>query len=80
MNTNLSRFWEWLRSLPIWLRVVVLALIAALVLIFSTSCGQTVRVTVRDTGSGVQIDTKQFKTDSSGTHINIKPNITFGTK
>ena len=80
MNDKLSSLWNWLKSLPIWLRGIVLVLISALVLIASMSlsaCGQTVKVTVRDTSSGVQISTTQNKRDSSGTNISIKPTITF---
>lgn len=39
---NLSKFSSWLKSLPIWLRAIVLALLAALALITSLSfsaCG-----------------------------------------
>lgn len=39
---NLSKFWSWLKTLPIWLRAIVLALLAALALIASlsfTACG-----------------------------------------
>lgn len=39
---DFNKFLSWLKSLPVWLRVIVLALIAGLILIFSlsfTSCG-----------------------------------------
>lgn len=74
---KLTQFWNWLKSLPIWLRIVVLVLIAGLCLIASTSCGQLVKVTVRDTPSGVEISTNQTKKDSSSTSINVNPNINF---
>lgn len=61
---------------PIWLRYLVAILVAVLVTIFSlVGCGQTVKVTVRDTPSGVSISTTQSKQDSAGTNISINPNI-----
>ena len=75
----LQKLWSWFKSLtPLWLRSLVALLIAILLLVFSfTSCGQTVKVTVRDTPNGVSISTTQTKKDSSGTNININPNINF---
>lgn len=76
MENLLSKLWTWLSSLPMFLRAFVLVLLAALVLIASmsmSSCGQTVKVTVRDTPTGVSISTTQTKKDSSGTNIHISP-------
>lgn len=68
----------YLKSLPIWLRSLVLALIAGLLLCLSlVSCGQTVRVTVKDTPNGVSISTSQNRADSSGTSIKIQPTINY---
>lgn len=72
---KLLKFFEWLKVLPLWLRAIVLVLIASLVLIFSVSCGQTVRVTVRDTPNGVSVSTTQNRKDSTGTNVNINPTI-----
>lgn len=69
---------SWLKTLPVWLRCLILALVAGLILCLSlTSCGQTVKVTVRDTTNGVEISTTQTKRDSSGTNIHINPNISY---
>ena len=78
MIDKFTKFFSWLVGLPSWLRAVVLVLIAALIFCFTlTSCGQTVKVTVRDTTSGVQITTSQDKRDSSATNISINPNIQY---
>lgn len=80
MENFLFKLWTWLKTLPLWLRSLVLVLLSALALIASMSlsaCGQTVKVTVRDTPNGVSISTTQTKRDSSGTNINISPNIQF---
>lgn len=51
---NLKKLLEWLRTLPSWARVVVLALIAAILAILSlTSCSATAKMQ----RSGVHIDT-----------------------
>lgn len=69
---------SWLKTLPVWLRSLILALVAGLIFCLSlTSCGQTVKVTVRDTTNGVEISTTQTKRDSSGTNIHINPNISY---
>ena len=76
MIDKLNSLINFLRTLPVWLRSILLLLISAIILIFSlSSCGQTVRVTVRDTINGVEISTTQTKKDSSGTNISINPNI-----
>lgn len=63
---------------PMWLRAIVVTLLSVLFALYLfCSCGQAVKVTVRDTPSGVSISTTQTKQDSSGTHININPNISF---
>lgn len=39
---NFSKLWTWIKTLPVWLRVIVLTLVAALALIASLSfsaCG-----------------------------------------
>lgn len=74
---KLVKFFDWLKTLPLWLRSIVLLLIAALILIFSTSCGQTVRVTVKDTPNGVMVSTTQNRKDSTGTNVNVNPTINY---
>ena len=73
----LSKFWSWFKTItPLWLRALVALISAVIILIFSlSSCAQTVKVTVRDTPSGVTISTTQTKKDSAGTNISINPNI-----
>ena len=51
---NLKKLFEWLKTLPSWARVVVLALIAAILAIVSlTSCSAQAKMA----RSGVYIDT-----------------------
>lgn len=72
------KLWTFLKSLPVWLRSLILALIAGLIMCLSLSaCGQTVRVTVKDTPNGVSISTSQNRADSSGTSIKIEPTINY---
>lgn len=74
----LTKLLTYLRSLPVWLRAVLLALVAGVLLCLSlSSCGQTVRVTVKDTPNGVSISTSQNRADSSGTSIKINPTINY---
>lgn len=78
MMETLKNLMTYLKSFPVWLRAIVLALIAGLLLCLSlVSCGQTVRVTVKDTPNGVSISTSQNRADSSGTSIKIEPTINF---
>lgn len=78
MMETLKNLMTYLKSLPVWLRAIVLALIAGLVLCFSiVSCGQTVKVTVTDTPNGISITTSQNRADSSGTSIKIEPTINY---
>lgn len=74
---KLVKFFDWLKTLPLWLRSIVLLLIAVLILIFSISCGQTVRVTVKDTPNGVTVSTTQNRKDSTGTNVNVNPTINY---
>lgn len=67
-----------LKSQPIWLRSLILVSTACVLLCLSmVSCGQTVRVTVKDTPNGVSISTSQNRADSSGTSIKIQPTINY---
>ena len=76
MIEKLKSFLALFRSGPVWLRAIVSALVAILLTFYlMTSCGQTVKVTVRDTPSGVSISTSQNKADSSNTKIDINPTI-----
>lgn len=78
MMEILKNLMTYLKSLPVWLRAIVLALIAGLLLCLSlVSCGQTVKVTVKDTPNGVSISTSQNRADSSSTSIQIKPTINY---
>ena len=70
-------FLTWLVAKPLWLRAVLLAIMAIALFFLTLSCGQTVRVTVKDTPQGVSISTTQTSKDSSGTNISINPNINF---
>lgn len=78
MTEKIKTFLLWLKKLPSWLRAVILLLGASLAFVLSlSSCGQTVRVTVKDTPNGVSISTTQNKADSSSTSIKINPTINF---
>lgn len=73
---KLTNLLEWLKRFPFLLRAILLLLLCGIILVL-TSCGQTVRVTVRDTPNGVSISTTQHKSDSSATNIRIEPTINF---
>ena len=73
---KIKSFLEWLKRFPFWLRATLLLLVGGILLVLS-SCGQTVRVVVKDTPNGVSISTSQNKADSSGTNIKIEPTINF---
>ena len=72
-----TNFFKWLQTLPFWLRVVVLSLIAALVLIASTSliaCGTT-RAVVHNGASGTSTEIKI--TTNNPTSVTASPNVEF---
>ena len=76
MIEKLRSFLALFRNYPSWLRYLISALVAVLLTLYlMTSCGQTVKVTVRDTPSGVSISTSQNKADSSNTNIQVNPTI-----
>lgn len=76
MIEKLKSFLALFRNYPVWLRYLISALVAILLTLYlMTSCGQTVKVTVRDTPSGVSISTSQNKADSSNTKIEVNPTI-----
>lgn len=55
-----SAFWNWLKGLPLWLRSIVILLLAALVLIASisvSSCGVT-RASVKNGATGTTTEIK----------------------
>lgn len=72
---TISKLFKWLQTLPIWLRAVVLALIAGLVLIASmavTSCGTT-RAVVHNGASGTSTEIKI--TTNNPTSVTASPNV-----
>lgn len=72
---TITKIFKWLQTLPIWLRAVVLALIAALVLIFSmsfVSCGTT-RAVVHNGASGTATEIKI--TTNNPTSVTASPNV-----
>lgn len=81
MNEIVSKVWTWLKSKPFWMRIIALLALATLVLLSTSACGtQKVTVRIKDTPSGVSISTTQNKADSSGTNIQVNPNINYNPK
>lgn len=74
---NLTKAWHWLKTLPLWLRAVVLLLVGILTLIFSTSCSTMSRVLVKETTSGVTITTTQSADKQNSTSIQVNPTLNF---
>lgn len=73
---NLSKLWAWLKTLPLWLRAIVLALVAALALIASMSlsaCGTT-RAVVHNGAHGTSTEIKI--TTANPTTVTASPNVT----
>lgn len=76
---NLSKLWTWLKTLPVWLRAIVLALVAALALIASMSlsaCGMT-RAVVHNGAHGTSTEIKI--TTANPTTVTASPNVTFSS-
>lgn len=72
---NFTNLFKWIQTLPIWLRAVVLALIAALILIASmsfTACGTT-RAVVHNGASGTSTEIKI--TTNNPTSVTASPNV-----
>lgn len=74
---SFSKIWNWLKTLPVWLRAVVLLLFGILALIFSVSCSTMSRVIVKETSSGVTITTTQSADQQNSTSIQVSPTLNF---
>lgn len=74
---SLLKIWNWLKTLPVWLRAVVLLLVGILALIFSVSCSTMSRVIVKETSSGVTITTTQSADEQNSTSIQVNPTLNF---
>lgn len=75
---NFSKLWNWLRTLPIWLRAIVLTLFACLALIASMSlsaCGLT-RAVVHNGAHGTSTEIKI--TTANPTTVTASPNVQLG--
>lgn len=73
MDTN--SFFKWLKTLPVWLRAIVLVLVSALVLIASMSlsaCGTT-RATVKNGAAGTTTEIRI--TTNNPTSVQTTPNV-----
>lgn len=75
-NETLKKIWESLKNLPLWLRAVVLLLVAALVLISTASCGPSTKVVTRtDNKSSVNISITQPSTNDTDVNVDAKPEV-----
>lgn len=74
---SLSKLWNWLKTLPFWLRAIVLLLVGILALIFSVSCGTMSRTIVKETSAGVSITTSQSSDRQNSTSIEVNPVLNF---
>lgn len=78
-SSNLSNLWSWLKTLPIWLRAVVLILMASLALIASMSisaCGVT-KAVVKGSAEGAVTEIKI--TTNNPTSVTTTPNVELKT-
>lgn len=77
MNLEIFKtLWQKICQLPKWARIVAIALIAGLVIVFGvTSCGPSVRVTAKSTSEMVTISVSQDVRDSTGVSVSVSPNI-----
>lgn len=81
MMQKIKDFLSLFKDKPRWLRILVTVLISVLLTVYLlSSCGQIVKVTVKDTPSGVSISTQQNKSDSTTTSISVNPTINFPNK
>lgn len=74
---NLSKFWSWIKTLPAWLRAIVIFLIAALAFIATltfTSCGTT-RAVVHNGATGTATEIRI--TTNNPTSVTATPNVEF---
>lgn len=72
---NFTKFLKWLKTLPLWMRAVILALLAALSFFVSmgfTSCGTT-RAVVHNGASGTSTEIKI--TTNNPTSVTASPSV-----
>lgn len=72
---SITNFFKWLQSLPLWMRSVVLALLAALAFFVSmgfTSCGTT-RAVVHNGADGTSTEIRI--TTNNPTSVTASPNV-----
>ncbi len=75
-NETIKKIWENLKKLPLWLRVVVLLLLAALALITTVSCGPSTKVVARTNNkSSVNISVTQPSTNDTDVNVDAKPEV-----
>lgn len=78
---------DWIKTLwnnvlkitPVWLRVVVIFLVAGVIAIFAlSSCGSVTRTVITTQGNdSVQVETQVTKRDSTSVNVNVNPTINF---
>lgn len=80
---NSSKVWTWIKTLPVWLRAIVLALVAALALIASLSfsaCGTPKTVaTVQNVNPNSSVTVTMTVSNSNSTSVdtNATPSVSF---
>lgn len=75
---NFTKFWSWIQTLPIWLRAIVLALIATLAFLASLSfvaCGTTTRAITHNKAEGTTTTISITTSNTSPIEVNTSPNV-----
>lgn len=76
MKDTFVKILDFLKSLPLWLRLALVGVVAVFVVLMSfTGCGPTVRVYAKSTTDSVAISISQNVTDSTGLSVSVNPNI-----
>ena len=81
MKDTLVKILDFLKTLPSWLRLSLIGVVAVFMALMSfTSCGPVVRVSAKSTTDTVSISVSQNVTDSTGLSVSVNPNISINPK
>lgn len=81
MKDTFVKILDFLKSLPFWLRIALVGVVAVFMVLMSfTSCGPTVRVYAKSTSDSVAISISQNVSDSTGLSVSVNPNININPK
>lgn len=73
MDVNVKKIWSWLKSRPLWARLVLVVALAVIAVVSLSSCGSTTRAVIRNNADSTK--TTVSITTNNPTSWDVSPDV-----